>query len=292
MCVETESNRLTKTAVVCMSVVAGLSFATGCQTNEATGRSQLNFMSLEEEIALGEEAMPELVDQYGGRVNDAVLNEYVSRVGHALAAHSELSNDEVPWEFILLDSEVINAFALPGGKVFISRGLMSKMTNEAQLAGVLGHEIGHVTAEHVDERISNATLLKVGTSALSVATQDAQGMSKYIPAVVGTGGQGYLLKFGRDQESEADSLGLRYMARAGYNPHAQRQVMQILESTMGEGRSPEWLSTHPYPETRVDRINDELNRIYSNAMRNPDLSFHEERFERVAAPRLRALEEE
>ncbi len=283
-----------------LNALAGLALMTalsltGCRTNEATGRSQLIVLSHEQEIALGEEAMPELIKEYGGEVPDAVLREYVSEVGGRLTPHTEGDNPNNPWEFTLLDSDVINAFALPGGKVFMSRGLMERMTNEAQLAGVLGHEIGHVTAQHVNERMSQAIGLQIGVTAAAIGTRNSDSVAKYIPTIVGVGGQGFLLKFSRDQESEADHLGMRYMARAGYNPRAQMQVMQILLDAMNEGggaTAPEFLSTHPYPDTRIERIREDMRNIYSNADNNLNLSFHEERFQRIAVPRLEALARE
>lgn len=281
-------------------LVAGATLAaaclTGCRTNEATGRSQLVVLSAEQEIALGTEAMPELVKEYGGEVSDSVLREYVAEIGRELATYTEADNPDLPWEFTLLDSEVINAFALPGGKVFMSRGLMTRMTNEAQLAGVLGHEIGHVTAQHVNERMSQAITLQVGVVAAAIGTRNNDNaLAKYVPALVGVGGQGFLLKFSRDQESEADHLGMRYMARAGYHPRAQMQVMEILQEAVhesGGASAPEFLSTHPYPETRIARIREDLSKIYTNADNNPNLSYHEARFQRIARPRLDALTRE
>lgn len=279
--------------VAALACVVGL---TGCRTNEATGRSQLIVLSAEQEISLGEEAMPELIKEYGGEVSDTVLREYVRDIGENLKQHTEAKNPDLPWKFTLLDSDVINAFALPGGKVFMSRGLMTRMTNEAQLAGVLGHEIGHVTAQHVNERISQAITLQAGVVAAGLGTRKSESpLARYIPLVVGVGGQGFLLKFSRDQESEADHLGMRYMARAGYHPRAQMQVMQILDDAMkeaGGAKAPEFLSTHPYPETRIARIRDNLRNIYSNADSNPNLDFHEARFQRIARPRLDAIEAE
>ncbi len=277
-------------------LIGGVLCLSGCRTNEATGRSQLIVLSHEQEISLGEQAMPDLVKEYGGAVSDSVLREYVSGIGKELATHTEGDNPNNPWEFTLLDSDVINAFALPGGKVFMSRGLMTRMTNEAQLAGVLGHEIGHVTAQHVNERMSQAIGLQVGVAAVTIGSRNSKNdLARYIPAIVGVGGQGFLLKFSRDQESEADHLGMRYMTRAGYHPRAQMQVMQILDDASkeaGGGSPPEFLSTHPYPETRIARIKGELRTTYANADNNPNLSFAEDRFQRIARPRLDALERE
>jgi predicted Zn-dependent protease len=122
-------------------------FAAGCRYNPATGRSQLLLMSSEDAIALGTESKPALILEYGGEVESAQLRSYVSLVGHSLASLTEADYPQLPWEFTVLDSDVINAFALPGGKVFASRGLLARLDSEAQMAGVLGHEVGHVTAQ-------------------------------------------------------------------------------------------------------------------------------------------------
>ena len=285
----TLARRLASPLSLARLAVVGMAALTGCTVNEATGRRQFNLMSTEEEIALGAEAMPELVKEYGGEVQDATLRDYVTKVGRELSRHTEGDASSLPWEFTLLDSDVINAFALPGGKVFMSRGLMEKMDNEAQLAGVLGHEIGHVTAQHVDERISQAYAVQFGASLAGAFTRGSN-YGQLVNLVVGVGGQGYLLKFSRDQESEADYLGMRYMARAGYDPKGQLQVMKILAAEERQGTPPEFLSTHPYPETRIERINELLRTDFRKTQNNPEYQLHEERFERVAAPRLAAIE--
>lgn len=222
----------------------------GCHTNDATGRNQLRFLSWNDEVRLGAEAAPEFLEQGGGELPDAQILGYVRDLGGRLAAESEMP--DIEWEFHVLDSQVINAFALPGGKVFMSRGLMQKMTNEAQLAGVLGHEIGHVTARHGNERMSQAMvaqglLLAVGVAG---AVSDEEWM-QVLGVGTAVGGQLFLLKYSRSNESEADALGVRYMARLGYNPVGQIQVMEILRAASGGGGGPEWLSTHPAPDTRI-----------------------------------------
>ena len=245
---------LARFGVVMLGVVA-MAWQAGCQVNAATGRSQFLPITTQQEIALGTEAMGQLTEEYGGEVSDRALQQYVTEIGLAMAAKTEGDNPDLPWEFTLLDSDVINAFALPGGKVFMSRGLAERMTNEAQLAGVLGHEIGHVTARHVGERIGQSMgmemLIRV---AGAVANGSESAVGQYIPAVLGYGGQGYLLKFGRDQELESDALGMRYMTRAGYDPVGQRQVMEILAEASSGARQPEFLSTHPHPESRIGQI--------------------------------------
>ena len=259
-------------------------FSTGCTTNAATGESRLmlGYMSRGQQIALGEQALPELTKEYGGRVPSPALQGYINEIGNKLAATTEADNPSLPWEFTLLDSPVINAFALPGGKVFISRALAEKMTNEAQLAGVLGHEIGHVTAEHIAERVQAQTGTTLLGQLLSAAAGagDSAALQQLTDAVVGYGGQGYLLHFGRGQELEADKLGMRYMARAGYDPVAQRQVMTILAEASKGPRPPEIMSTHPYPQSRIKQIDELLRTTYADVTGTPSHGLYADRFRR------------
>lgn len=250
----------------------------GCETNAATGRRQLSFYDRNWEIDIGQQAAPGMVQEFGGEVKDASLREYVTDIGKRLAARTEADNPSLPWTFTLLDSDVINAFALPGGKVFFSRGLADKMTNEAQMAGVLGHEIGHVTARHTAERVSKATLLEGAVQVAGVAADasGSTGISQALPALQ-VGSQLITLKFSRDQESEADSLGMRYMTRENYNPQAMQQVMEILKREAGDAGN-EWTSTHPLPETRIQRIGDELKASYGYTQNNPQYVFKEQEF--------------
>ncbi len=235
----------------------GLSLALlvgGCTTNPATGRSQFNTMSTSQEIAHGEKAAPEFRDQYGGEIPSQAIREYVSNLGQRLAEVSE--RPDLPWEFFVVDSQVINAFALPGGKVFVSRGLVEKLDSEAQLAGVLGHEVGHVTAQHIGQQMSQALIVQGLAIGVGVAAQSSDDDWMQVLGVgAQVGGTVYLLKFGREQEHEADELGLRYMTKLGYNPVGQLQVMEILrDESAGQARGPEFLSTHPLPQSRIDRL--------------------------------------
>lgn len=256
-----------RAGLVVLLAVSGAGL-TGCITNPATGGSRLalGYMSREQQIAIGEDAQPVLTEEYGGKTPSPALQSYVTEIGARLAAETEADNPTLPWEFTLLDSPVINAFALPGGKVFISRGLAERFTNEAQLAGVLGHEIGHVTAEHVPERIQAHTGTALLASILSAVAGagDSGAIQQLTDVVVGYGGQGYLLSFGRSQELQADMLGMRYMTRAGYDPAAQRQVMEILAEAMAGPRPPEFFSTHPHPESRIAQIDELLATEYAD----------------------------
>lgn len=271
------------TAVLAM--VAG-----GCSTNAATGRTQLSFYDRDWEIDIGQQAAPGMVTEFGGEVTSPELRAYVDDIGKRLAQHTEADNPSLPWTFTLLDSDVINAFALPGGKVFFSRGLAQAMTNEAQMAGVLGHEVGHVTARHTAERISQVTLLQGTVQAVGVAADVAgsSGVSQALPALqVGT--ELVTLKFGRDQESESDSLGMRYMTKENYNPQAMVQVMEILKAASEDSGGNEWTSTHPLPETRIERIQAEIDASYGFTKNNPQYVYKEAEFRTKFLAKLAAL---
>ena len=200
---------------------------------------QAKYLSWQEEIAMGEQYKGELLKEMGGEVARADLREYVREIGMKLVqttAQDDPGYLNLPWEFFLLDSDVINAFALPGGKIYMSRGLAQLMTNEAQLAGVLGHEIGHVTARHTNERYSRAMNAQIGIGVLGAVLGSGAGELATQSAAQIT--QIALLSYDRDQESESDLLGMRYMTRAGYNPVGQRDVMLILKSKAGGSNQP------------------------------------------------------
>ncbi len=271
-----------------LSVIA-LLFAVAmpaCSTNPATGKRQFNIISTDREIALGAESSPQFLKAYGGDIPSAGINAFVTDLGNRLAAVSERA--ELPWEFHVVDSPVINAFALPGGKVFMSRGLLAKMTNEAQLAGVLGHEIGHVTAQHVGQQMSRAVLVQGIGIGIGIAGQRSDSDWMQVLGVgAAAGGTLYLLKYGRDQESQADELGLRYMTKIGYNPAAQIQVMKLLKEAAGSsgGRPPEWMSTHPLPDTRIKRLYKMIRERYPDYQDVNKYQFHVERFkQQVVVP--------
>lgn len=249
---------LVRSLLVMLLVVS----AVGCTTNQTTGRSQLLFMSWEEEISRGAEAAPQLLSQGGGQIGASKVVTYVSDIGMRLAKAAEaidtdLAEQNLQWEFFVLDSQVINAFALPGGKVFVSRGLMAKMDNEAQLAGVIGHEVGHVSGRHGNERVSKAQAISFGSALFGIVGEiSGEDWLRAVGVGTATGGQLFLLKYSRSNELEADKLGVRYMAATGYNPVGQIQVMEILGKASGGSSQPEWLSTHPLSQTRIDQLNE------------------------------------
>jgi predicted Zn-dependent protease len=281
------TRRLTR-SLAAAALLVGSTMLGACTTNAATGRTQLNLLSRSEEIQIGQEAAPELIIAYGGRVPSDELQNYVTDIGMKLAAQTEGENPSLPWSFIFLNTDVINAFALPGGQVFITRGLVERMDNEAQLAGVLGHEIAHVTARHANNRLVRQAGLSIAAAIGGAVIGDDQDLQLLVNGLV-TGAGVYALTFDRGQESESDQLGMRYMAQAGYDPSAQLEVMRILKDASQEPRQPEWLSTHPLPETRIDQIQRLLNEEFQAEANNPSNQLYRDRFRSVMLQGLNAL---
>jgi predicted Zn-dependent protease len=229
-----------------LSAVLASAAVAGCSMNPATGQKELNLVSESQEIAMGMQAAQEVSTQMGG-YTDTVWQGYVSRLGLQLAAKSE--RPQLPWQFTVVDDPQINAFALPGGYIYITRGILANMNSEAELAGVLGHEIGHVTARHSATQMSRAQLAQLGLGLGTVLRPD---LAQY--AGVLSQGLGLLfLKYTRDNETQADMLGFRYSLNSGYDPHAMLDLFSMLqgvESASGQERLPAWAVTHPFPENR------------------------------------------
>ena len=263
------------------SVIALGLILTGCSTNPSTGRSQLILLSSEQLSAMGAEAKPQMVQEFGGEVSSPQLRNYVSEVGNKVAAHVEPQYRNIQWDFVTLNSDVINAFALPGGHIFVTRGLLSRMTNEAQLAAVLGHEVGHVTGRHADERVSQSMaaqglLIGIGTATESqVLVEGANSLANTV-----------LLSFSRDQEDESDWQGIKYMVRANYDPQGMVQLLQILIDASQGQRPPEMTSTHPYPENRLRDVQKTIETKYANTQGSSSYRLQERRFRERAGPYL------
>ncbi|WP_121908129.1 M48 family metalloprotease [Ulvibacter antarcticus] len=217
------------------------------EENPYTGKSQLISLTTEEEIAIGLQSAPQMAQEYGGLYQDAEAQAYVDMVGAKLVNNSIAKQTPYQYDFHLLaDPNTINAFALPGGQIFITYALYSKLQNEDQLAGVLGHEVGHVLGRHSAERIANTEFWQTISQGASVGA-DAGGLVSGI-------GQNVLLGNGRGDELESDDLGVRFMLKAGYNPREMIGVMQILKDAAGPSRVPEFQSTHPDPDNRIENI--------------------------------------
>lgn len=223
-----------------------------CATNPVTGERELSLVSREEEIALGKQAAEQVVQSIG-KYPDPELQGYVEAIGNRMAAKSE--RPDLPWSFTVLDDPSVNAFALPGGPVFVTRGILSHMNSEAELASVLGHEIGHITARHSVSQLSKAQLAQLGLGLGMIFSEDLRQYGQ----LAGVGLQLVFLKFGRDAERQSDELGFKYMVEQGYDPREMADVFRTLERASareGGGRLPEWLSTHPDPGNRAEKAAD------------------------------------
>lgn len=220
----------------------------GCARNLATGERHLNFTSENQEIAIGQQADQEISASLG-LYSDASLQQYIQQLGAKLAATSERPN--LPWTFRVVDDPTVNAFALPGGFIYVTRGILAHLSNEAELAGILGHEIGHVTAQHSVHRMATQQLTQLGLGIGTILKPELQPYAEIAGAGLGL----LFLKFSRDDESQADELGVRYMTRTKHDPHQLAEVMTMLDRVSGgEGRVPEWLATHPSPANRREHI--------------------------------------
>jgi predicted Zn-dependent protease len=230
--------------------VAGLTcvLASACATNPVTGRRQLSLVSEAQEIQLGQQAAQEVSQQLGLVDNDA-LQQYVQRVGAQLAAESERPN--LPWTFRVVDDPTPNAFALPGGFIFMTRGMMNVMESEAELAAVLGHEIGHVTARHSVSQISRGQLAQLGLGVGSILFPSA---AQAVGGLAQTGMQLLFLSYGRDAERQADELGFRYALREGWEVREMDDIFAtLMRIGQASGRSelPSWLASHPAEPERI-----------------------------------------
>ncbi len=216
------------------------------QENPYTGRVQNINMTADQEIAIGLQSAPEMAQQHGGLYPDERMQALVDAVGNKLVQNSIARETPYQYDFHLLaDDRTINAFALPGGQCFITYALFSQLT-EAQLAGVLGHEIGHVIGRHSAERIAESSFWQTLTMGASVGG-DMGGLVSGI-------GQNTLLKNGRGDELESDELGVLFLIQSGYDPYEMIKVMEILKAAAGPNRVPEFQSSHPDPENRIEKI--------------------------------------
>jgi len=232
----------------------------GCAVNPATGGQDLVLMSEESEIALGRKTNKEILQQYSV-YDDPKLQAYVSRVGEELAKNSHRSN--LIYRFTVLDSKDVNAFALPGGYIYITRGLMAYLNSEAELAAVLGHEIGHVTARHSVRQYSAAQLTGIGTTLASIFIPGMNQVGSQLMQVIGSA---LLRGYGRDHELEADRLGAEYVARTNYSAESMLDVIRVLKNqetfakqqAKAEDREPQnyhgLFSTHPDNDTRLQEV--------------------------------------
>jgi beta-barrel assembly-enhancing protease len=251
-----------------VAIGALISYFTMQQENPITGEKQHIGITADQEIALGLQAAPGMAQQYGGEFADEQVTAGVREIGNQIVQKSKAGASPYRFDFhVLADDQTVNAFALPGGQVFITVGLLKLLNTKAELAGVLGHEVGHVIARHSAEQIAKQQLTQGLTGAAVIATYDPNDpSSRNSQAVAIMLGRLVNMKFGRDDELEADKWGVKLMAEAGYDPHAMISVMEILGKAAGGSQTPEFFSTHPNPENRITRIKQAIETEFPNGL--------------------------
>jgi predicted Zn-dependent protease len=252
-------------------VIAGMGLWTyfhQTEVNPVTGQKQHVAMTADQETAIGLQSAPEMAAQMGGEVAESDPREQlVKRIGEKVYINSDAQRSPYKYDFHLLnDPQTINAFALPGGQIFITVGLLDKLENEAQLAGVLGHEIGHVVNRHAAQQLAKSELGQKIAGSVGVAASRDMRHGMEASAVAAVVNKMMQLKYSRNDESEADQYGLEYMTQAGYDPRAMLGVMKILMESSRGGQQPELFQTHPQPEHRIERIQAYLDKNYPNGV--------------------------
>jgi len=245
-----------KKQLILICLGASLLISNSCAVNPVTGKKQLVLMSESQEIAMGAATDPEIVAQYG-RYEDKILQDFITQKGNEMAAISH--RPDLKYEFKIVDSEVLNAFAVPGGYVYFTRGIMAHFNNEAEFAGVLGHEIGHITARHSVSQQSKAILGQVGLIGSMILVPQVAEFAEPLSEGLGL----LFLKFGRDAERQSDELGVEYSSKIGYDAKEMAGFFNTLERQSSGSESaelPDFLSTHPNPGDRniaVSKLSDE-----------------------------------
>jgi len=250
----------------------------GCGVNPVTGKSELQLVTIADELAMGEKNYAPLQQSEGGKYKvDPTLTPYVNAIGQKLA---KVSDRNLPYEFVVINNSVPNAWALPGGKIAINRGLLVELNNEAELAAVLGHEIVHAAARHSAQKIEKGMALNIGLIALGATVGD----EKHGDLMMVTGSIGAVLltqKYSRDAESESDHFGMKYMVLAGYDPYSAVSLQETFVR-LSKGNKQNWLeglfASHPPSQERVD-----ANRIFAKSLYRPGLKKNEKIFKRKIA---------
>lgn len=271
--------RLILGAVIAIIAVASYFFATS--RNPVTGEEQrVASISEAQEVQMGYAAAPEMARQLGGALPvSSPKQQLLQQVGQRLLSapfdeegrnvRQLLEEEQVPWEFnfaVLEDDEMVNAFALPGGPVFITEALFDRLENEAQLAGIVGHEIGHVIHRHGLQRIAKNQLGAQLVTAVAVGASGEEGGGYSAAMIANLVNQMFQLRYGREDELESDDQGLKMMVSAGYDPREMVRVMEILSQAGGGRGGPEFLQTHPHPESRIKAIEEFVDREFPDGV--------------------------
>ena len=254
---------------------AVISYYARMQPNPVTNKSQSIPWTVDQEIALGMQSAPGMAQEFGGESTDSKDRLLVETVGGRIVgslpkeARNPDGTQRYPFKYhVLTDPQTVNAFALPGGQIFITEALLKRLETEGQLAGVLGHETGHVLARHSAAQASKSDLLSGLVDAAGVAGSNSYNSAQMTQAAASMVANMLTLKYSRNDELDADKLGLRFMSEAGYDPRSMIRVMEILEQASGGsgGQKPEYASTHPNPDHRIDHINDELKVLFPSGV--------------------------
>ncbi len=250
---------------VVMAIVALISYYSKNQVNPITGEKQHIDLTPQQEVVMGLQSAPQMAQEYGGLYNDNEVQQQAKAVGYKLIKQvddeAKVKGISIPFQFdfhVLADDQTINAFALPGGQIFITVGLLKKLKSEDQLAGVLGHEIGHVIHRHSAQQMAKSDFYNGLVGAVATATSDGTGMgggqiAQYVAQI-------QEMKFGRNDELQSDEFGVQYMIKAGYNPNSMIKVMEILAEAGGGQKGYEFMSTHPSPENRTTKIKEHISK--------------------------------
>lgn len=253
----------------CLSVI----FIFGCSRNPVTGKRELSFMSTSQELAMGTQTDPQVVAEFG-LYEDEKLQAFINEKGQKMAKVSH--RPDLDYEFKILNSPVVNAFALPGGYIYFTRGILAHFSNEAEFAGVLGHEIGHVTARHSAQQYTNQMLSQIGLIVGLVVSPTVRQFADEISQGV----QLMLLSNSREHESQSDQLGVEYSTKIGYDANYMANFFQTIgriSESSGAGEIPTFLSTHPNPADRFTRVH-QLADEWQNKLQLPDYKVNRESY--------------
>lgn len=260
MCMRIFDRRTVIKGMAAGTVVAFASATSGCTQNEMLGRDQLLLVSNDQLASLAAGTWQRTLQQEGVN-NNRSYEERLTRVAGNVVTASGRGNEN--WEFAVIQDDSLNAFALPGNKIGVNSGMMDFVENDDQLAAIIGHEIAHVAAQHSAERYSQQLLSQLGMNATTIALAGTNTpAANEIAAVLGAGVNfGLILPYSRRHELEADSLGVQYMARAGYDPREAIRFWQRMTAEQGRAQQPEFMSTHPADQTRIANLEDQIRRL-------------------------------
>ena len=242
---------------IAIALFGAFSYFGSSSKNEVTGEVQRVSMTPDQEIALGLQSSPQMMEEFGGELGHPSIDQYVEAVGQRVVQRSAAARGPYKYDFhVLRDPQTVNAFALPGGQISITLGLLRRLKNEAELAGVLGHEVGHVVGRHSAEQISKQRFAQTLVGAVGVASYDpnrpmggaqAAAMAAMVAQMVN-------MKYGREDELQSDSMGVQFLSQSGYDARGMIDLMKVLAEAGGGGNRPEFASSHPSPENRIARL--------------------------------------